>query len=230
MVTLEDQARNLHEERIANSGQIGKSRASAFVHISVIPVAALLRRIQLPVAAMGPDEVVNTPAKQAFENGIDHRGRWKLFDSGVGKMYTHTGRNAVLTCVMELKPGDKAGIGQKWKFWTEEDDAYFEQFVEDALKFLSNNGVPQPAFMLTTIDNAVELRAHKRGRHPQPPITSRRPFHAEQLSCDQVFVEDYTLPAAEVARTTLNIIWNGLGFDQCPSYGKDGSWQGISLY
>jgi hypothetical protein len=227
MATLEDQARTLHEKRMSAQAHISPDHGSAYLYMHVIPVAALLRRVQLPIAKMSETEIVHTPVGQVSESGIDHLGRWRKNDASFGVALAHTGRNGVIEGVMELKRRE-IGVSVE-KFWEMEDDVYLINFVADSLSFLERNEISFPIFIFTSIINANSLcgRLDPRTMHFRP--TSSKGFHADQLSCDVVYLLKPGSSATEVMEDTLNTIWNGFGFVSCPSYNPGGKWRGSPL-
>lgn len=111
--------------------------------------------------------------------------------------------------------------------WFQKHDLFLVDFLQDTFDFYIANEVSGPAFLMVSVWNAGGLQRYTNPRYGEEMLGPGDRFRGTQLDCDTVYLQNFDRPASEVMQQPLNIIWNGLGSQRCPSYDLNNRWQPI---
>ena len=101
------------------------------------------------------------------------------------------------------------------------------EFLQDTFNFYITNEVSGPAFLMVSVWNAGGLQRSTNSMRGEAMLDRRDGFQGTQLDCDTVYLQNFDHPASGVMQQSLNIIWNGLGAQRCPSYDQNNNWQPV---
>jgi len=216
---LESQALAHHQIRISNNPYIGHNQDAVTVYIHIIPVASLRRRLAIPVTSIPPLQLVQPPGLTYTHSRIDHRGYMLRTTRGDINIMSHTGRNGIVEGAFEILPREDDHLGQAL-WWVPVHDQWVTNFAGDVIQFLRQHGENGPAFICVSLKNSRGLRGYR----DRLFRNEEGAFLEETLNCEPTYLENLETEGTTAMKKSLDVIWNGLGYQKSPNYDGDGNW------
>lgn len=188
--------------------------------IHCIPVEALLGQAQYDLMPFYNNPGLFPPmGTSSWDRRLNFNGLLLFNSRSTSRSYTQLYRNGIIEAV-------RAGLlGGEYEGERTIPSIAFEkeviEYVPRCLYALQKIGVNTPIAVALTLTNTRDLRMVTRGG---PFVEVGEPVHEDTLMLPEAIVQDFSIPAPQILKSALDLVWNACGYAYSLNFDGEGNW------